>query len=67
MVATLGENCRYALRDRQFTIDDLAGSKQTTLVNSVTELREILANRFNIRVPDHADLDHVLQHLIQAS
>lgn len=58
---------RYALLNNQFTTHFLDGRTERQQLGTVAELRQVLEERFLVRLPEHPQLDQVLQQFIQSS
>lgn len=64
LVARPDSDCRYALQNNQLTTHYLDDCTDRKLLNTVSELRSVLEEVFQLQLPDAADLDRVLQKLI---
>jgi N-hydroxyarylamine O-acetyltransferase len=60
-------NCRYALRDNQFTIHYLNGSKEKHQLTTVEELFAVLSNEFHLVLPDSQDLEKTLEKFVKSA
>ncbi|MEG4801313.1 arylamine N-acetyltransferase [Microcoleus sp. ARI1-B5] len=67
MVAKPDSNCRYALWNNQFTVHYLDGRTEHRVLSTVAELRATLENVFCLNLGASADLDRMLQQLIERS
>jgi N-hydroxyarylamine O-acetyltransferase len=67
MVAKPDSNCRYALWNNQFTVHYLDGRTEHRVLSTVAELRATLENVFCLNLGLIADLDRMLQQLIERS
>lgn len=57
--------CRYALRNNQFMTHFLEGGSKRKTLDSVTALRTVLEDQFQLQLPDSGALDPVLQQLVE--
>jgi N-hydroxyarylamine O-acetyltransferase len=64
MAALVGDDCRYALRDGQFTIYHRDESEERTPVDSVTRLRAVLEKPFGISLPAGEGVDAALARVL---
>jgi N-hydroxyarylamine O-acetyltransferase len=60
-------DCRYALRNNQFTVHRLSGETETRNLSTAAELRDTLEKTFLIKLPDAPELDQALTRLTAAS
>ncbi len=60
-------DCRYALLDGLFSVYPRHGEVERREIGSVMELKELLTEKFLIRVPDSAELEEALQHILDKS
>jgi N-hydroxyarylamine O-acetyltransferase len=67
IVAKPDSNCRYALWNNQFTVHYLDGRTEHRVLSTVAELRATLENAFCLNLGAIADLDRMLQQLIERS
>ena len=67
MVAKPDSNCRYALWNNQFTVHYLDDRTEHRVLSTVAELRATLENVFCLNLKAIADLDRMLQQLIERS
>ena len=67
MAAKPGSNCRYALWNNQFTVHYLDGRTEHRVLSTIAELRANLENVFCINLGAIAELDRMLQQLIERS
>jgi N-hydroxyarylamine O-acetyltransferase len=58
-------DCRYALRNNQFTTHYLGDRTEHKTLNTVADLRSVLEHSFQIQLPDDANLETVLQRFIE--
>lgn len=64
MIARVTPERRYGLFNNRLSVHHLRGASQQTLLTTAAELRETLAEPFNIRLPDDPELDIQLQRLV---
>lgn len=57
---------RYALHNNRFAVHHLDGHTERRLLTSVDEMKAVLGDEFDIRMPATPDLDHRLQRLLAA-
>jgi len=67
MVGKPDSNCRYALWNNQFTVHYLNGRTEHRVLSTVAEFRTTLENVFCLNLGAIADLDRMLQQLIERS
>lgn len=58
-------DCRYALRNNQFTTHYLDGRVERQVLTTVEAARTVLENVFQLQLPAIAHLDQSLHHLVQ--
>ena len=66
MVSRLEESCRYALHDNRFTVHPLNGITEQRVLTTTKALRGVLTREFRLTLPDHPDLESVLQRLTES-
>jgi N-hydroxyarylamine O-acetyltransferase len=64
VAARADKTCRYALQDGIFSVYPLHGDLEKREIGSVMELKELLIEKFLIDLPQTAELDEVLQHVL---
>jgi N-hydroxyarylamine O-acetyltransferase len=64
MAAKPDVDCRYALRDHRFVIHHRHGKTESHQLTTVSELCAVLTDKFQLTLPDHEDLEPVLQRFI---
>jgi N-hydroxyarylamine O-acetyltransferase len=64
IAARTDSDCRYALRNNQFTVHYLDGRTERHIFSTVAELRHVLENVLSIRLKAIANLDNALQQVI---
>ena len=67
MVAKPDSNCRYALWNNQLTVHYLDGRTEHRVLSTVAELRATLENVFCLNLGEIAEIDRMLQQLIERS
>jgi N-hydroxyarylamine O-acetyltransferase len=67
MAARPDRDCRYALRNNQFTIHHLHGDSERRVLTTFAEMRAVLEDAFHITLPATSELDPALQRLIEPS
>jgi len=65
MAARATPDRRYALLNNQLSTHHLRGESEQVTLTSVAELREVLADVLNIRLPEDAGLDVVLERFVR--
>ena len=65
IVAKPDADCRYALRNNQFTIHHLHGQTEWSSLKTVTELRTVLEDIFHLTLPKFADSHIAFQRLVE--
>jgi N-hydroxyarylamine O-acetyltransferase len=65
MAARPDTDCRYALRNNQLTTHYLDGPTERRVLSTVTELRTALEEVFRLQMPAIANLDSVMQQVVQ--
>lgn len=63
--ARTDSDCRYALRNNQFTVHYLNGKTEQRVLTTVAKFRSVLADVFCITLPAIAGLDSALQRLVE--
>lgn len=58
-------NGRYALSNNQFTFYKLNGEAEKRMLNSVEEVKDVLANIFKINLPAHVDLNARIETVLK--
>ena len=66
MVSRLEENCRYTLHDNRFTMRPLNGVAEHRTLTTAKALRCVLTREFRLTLPNHPDLETVLQRLAES-
>ena len=66
MVSRLEENCRYALHNNRFTMRPLTGVTEHRMLTTAKELRVVLTREFRLTLPDHPEIENVLQRLAES-
>lgn len=65
IVAKPDVDCRYALRNNQFTVHHLHGQTERRSLKTVTELRTVLEDIFQLTLPEFADSHIAFQRLVE--
>jgi N-hydroxyarylamine O-acetyltransferase len=65
MAARVDTGCRHTLLDNSYALRAPNAPGQKTILNTVGEMREILADVFQIRLPDSKQLDVALDRIVQ--
>lgn len=65
IVAKPDVDCRYALRNNQFTIHHLHSQTERRSLKTVTELRTVLEDIFHLTLPEFADSHIAFQRLVE--
>jgi N-hydroxyarylamine O-acetyltransferase len=65
IVARPDTNCRYAMRNNHLITHYLNGRKEHRVLKTVSELREVLEDKFRLRLPAIAHLDSTLQRFVE--
>lgn len=65
LAARPSSNCRYALRNNQFTVHYLDGSTQRHILATVSQLRAVLEDDFCLNLGAIDNLDFTLQNVVE--
>ena len=67
MVARPAARCRHALFNDQLAVHHLGGPTERRALETVAEVRETLADIFQLKVPDAPELDRAIARLLESS
>jgi N-hydroxyarylamine O-acetyltransferase len=63
LVARVGKDRRFGLHDRRLTVRETTGTSTERMLQTPSELRQVLEETFGIRVPEKASVTNALQRL----
>jgi N-hydroxyarylamine O-acetyltransferase len=64
MAARVTPERRYGLLNNRLSIHHLGGPSEQTTITTATQLRETLSGPLEIRLPEDAELDALLERLV---
>jgi N-hydroxyarylamine O-acetyltransferase len=67
MMARVEDERRYALRNAEFATHHPDGRTERRTLASVREVRDVLTDVFQIRLPEHAELDPAIQRVLESA
>ncbi len=67
VAARAGHDRRYALRNTSLAVHHVGGWTDRRTVSTVTELKEVLVGPLGLTLPDHPDVDRVLDRVLRSA